>query len=50
MNHDPLSDVLRSVRLRGAVFYNVSCRDEWVAETPPGSIMSNAIMPGAPSI
>ena len=47
MNHDPLSDVLRSVRLRGAVFYNVSCRDEWVAETPPGSVMSPAVMPGA---
>lgn len=47
MNHDPLSDVLRSVRLRGAVFYLVSCRDEWVAETPPGSVMSTAVMPGA---
>lgn len=47
MNHDPLSDVLRSVRLRGAVFYHVSCRDEWVAETPPGSVLSSAVMPGA---
>ncbi len=46
MNHDPLSDVLRSVRLRGAVFYYVSCRDEWVANTPAGSEMADAVMPG----
>src|SRR5690554_4375307 len=34
MSHDPLSDVLRSVRLRGAVFYYVSFGGEWAAETP----------------
>ena len=47
MNHDPLSDVLRSVRLRGAVFYYVSFRDEWVAQTPSASELANALMPGA---
>lgn len=47
MNHDPLSDVLRSVRLRGAVFYYVSCCDEWFAHTPAASAMANAVMPGA---
>ena len=47
VKHDPLSDVLRSVHLRGAVFYYVSFRDEWVAETPGASQLSHALMPGA---
>jgi len=47
MNHDPLSDVLRSVHLRGAVFYYVSFRGEWVAETPGAPQLSDALMPGA---
>ncbi|MBK6971760.1 MAG: AraC family transcriptional regulator [Sterolibacteriaceae bacterium] len=32
MSHDTLSDVLGTVRLRGAVFYYVSCREPWSAE------------------
>ncbi|HZV93739.1 MAG TPA: AraC family transcriptional regulator [Caldimonas sp.] len=44
--HDPLSDVLRSVNLRGKVFYYVSCRDDWVAETPPSSELALALNPG----
>jgi len=47
MKHDPLSDVLRSVHLRGAIFYYVSFRDEWVAETPAAPQLSDALMPGA---
>jgi AraC-like DNA-binding protein len=47
MHHDPLSDVLRSVRLRGAVFYYTSYRDEWVAETPAAVEIAGALMPGA---
>ena len=47
MNQDPLSDVLSSVRLRGAVFYYVSCRADWVAEAPPSSMLADAVMPGA---
>jgi AraC-like DNA-binding protein len=47
MSHDPLSDVLRSVRLRGAVFYYVSFRDDWVSEAPPACEIANAVMPGA---
>jgi AraC-like DNA-binding protein len=47
MQHDPLSDVLRSVRLRGAVFYYVSYRDDWVAEAPPAREIADAVMPGA---
>jgi AraC-like DNA-binding protein len=34
MSQDTLSDVLRSVRLRGAVFFHVSGSDEWAAEAP----------------
>ncbi|MBP8310402.1 MAG: AraC family transcriptional regulator [Burkholderiaceae bacterium] len=47
MSHDPLSDVLRSVRLRGAVFYYVSFDGEWAAETPASPTLANALMPGA---
>jgi hypothetical protein len=35
MDHDTLSDVLRNVRLRGAVFFSVSGNSGWVAEAPP---------------
>jgi len=37
MNHDLLSDVLRSVHRRGAIFFYVRSRDEWVAETAENS-------------
>jgi AraC-like DNA-binding protein len=47
MNPDPLSDVLSSVRLRGAVFYYVSFGDHWVAETPASRELAEALMPGA---
>lgn len=47
MSHDPLSDVLRSVRLRGAVFYYVSFRGDWAAETPGSPSLADALMPGA---
>jgi AraC-like DNA-binding protein len=47
MSHDPLSDVLRGVRLRGAVFYYVSFDGDWAAETPPSSTLANVLMPGA---
>ena len=46
-DHDPLSDVLRSVRLRGAVFYYVSLRDRWVADAPAARELAPAVMPGA---
>jgi AraC-like DNA-binding protein len=46
-HHDPLSDVLRSVRLRGAVFYYVSYQDEWVAEAPAARDIAAAVLPGA---
>jgi AraC-like DNA-binding protein len=47
MSHDTLSDVLRSVRLRSAVYYFVSCGGRWVAEAPASSQIAAAVMPGA---
>jgi AraC-like DNA-binding protein len=47
MTRDTLSDVLRCVRLRGAVFYFVSCRDAWAAEAAPAREVAAAVMPGA---
>lgn len=47
MNADPLSDVLRSIRLRGAIFYHVSFGDDWVAQTPGSAMLAQALMPGA---
>lgn len=47
MATDPLSDVLRSVRLRGAVFYYVSYRDNWVSDAPAAVEIADAVMPGA---
>jgi AraC-like DNA-binding protein len=44
---DPLSDVLRSVRLRGSVYFHVSCRDQWAAQAPHSSEMAPVLMPGA---
>ena len=45
--HDTLSDVLRTVRLRTAVFYYVSCEGDWVAEAPTSRQIATAVMPEA---
>lgn len=47
MTTDVLSEVLRAVRLSGAVFFNVDARAPWVAETPPGKLVAPYVMPGA---
>lgn len=47
MTQDTLSDVLRNVRLHGAVFYYVSGRDRWVAEAPASNAIAAAVMPDA---
>lgn len=44
---DPLSDVLSSVRLRGSVFFHISCRDQWAALAPPSQEIAPVVMPGA---
>ncbi len=46
MTQDTLSDVLRAVRLRGAVFFNVSCTGNWAAEAPAGTEIAPLLMPG----
>lgn len=47
MTTDTLSDVLRSVHLRGAVFYYLSFGSEWAVEAPPASEIADAVIPGA---
>ncbi|MCK0507685.1 AraC family transcriptional regulator [Aromatoleum anaerobium] len=47
MSRDTLSDLLRAVRLRGAVFYYVSCWEDWAAEAPPAREIAAAVLPGA---
>src|SRR5215813_13377264 len=47
MSRDTLSDVLRAVRLRGAVFSYVHATSPWVVETPHAREIIPAIMPGA---
>lgn len=45
MSHDPLTDVLASVRLTGAVFFAVEGAPPWVAEAPPASVLAGRVMP-----
>ena len=47
MSGDTLSDLLRAVRLRGAVFYYIDGAPPWVAEAPHAREIIPAIMPGA---
>ncbi len=44
---DPLSDVLRAVRLTGAFFFDVQASDPWVAETPAGRLIVADMFPGS---
>jgi AraC-like DNA-binding protein len=46
MTHDTLSDVLRSVRLRGAVFFYIGGRGDWAAEAPPSREIAPRMMRG----
>ncbi len=46
MSQDTLSDVLRSVRLRGAVFFYVSGHSEWAAEAPASREIAPLLMHG----
>jgi len=47
MATDTLSEVLRSVRLRGAVFYDLCFGHEWAAEAPPAKEISKVVLPDA---
>jgi AraC-like DNA-binding protein len=46
MSRDTLSDLLRSVRLRGAVFFYVSLHDQWSAEASTAQEIAEAVVPG----
>lgn len=46
MNRDTLSDLLRSVRLRGAVFFYLGFRDRWGVEASPANEIAAAVLPG----
>ncbi len=47
MTADALSDVLRTVRLTGATFFDVAAKAPWVAELPPREMILPKILPGA---
>jgi len=44
---DALSDVLRAVRLKGAIFFDIHASDPWVAETPAGTQIVRRMFPAA---
>jgi AraC-like DNA-binding protein len=47
LSGDTLSDVLRAVRLKGAVFFAVDTAGPWVAEAPAAQTLAPHVMPGA---
>ncbi len=42
---DVLSDVLHAIRLTGAIYFDVTARDPWIAETPSVSSICAKVMP-----
>lgn len=44
---DPLSDVLRAVRLTGAVFFRVDASSPWVIEMPDAAALTSVTVPQA---
>jgi len=47
LNADTLSDVLKAVRLKGAVFFDVEASVPWVAEALPAKQTASIILPDA---
>ena len=47
MATDALSDLLRTVRLTGAVFFSLDVREPWVAEAPAARACQPFVMPAA---
>src|SRR4051812_21730691 len=43
---DTLSEVLRAIRLTGAVYFTIDGSAPWVAETPPGAVIAPHIGAG----
>jgi len=46
VHDDTLSEVLRGVRLRGAIFFYVSGNSGWVAEAPPAREIAPLLIRG----
>src|SRR4051812_48902159 len=44
---DVLSDLLRAVRLTGAIYFDIDAGDPWVGESPGTAAVAAAIMPAA---
>jgi AraC-like DNA-binding protein len=42
---DVLSDVLRAIRLTGAVYFDLHAREPWAAESPPSATIIERMMP-----
>ena len=47
MTADPLSDVLKTVRLTGAVFFEIAAQGPWAVASPPRDLILPKILPGA---
>ena len=47
MRADVLSDVLRAIRLTGAVYFDFELSSPWIAEAPPSRDIAARVMPGA---
>jgi AraC-like DNA-binding protein len=47
MSADALSDVLRTIRLTGAVYFNFHLSSPWVAQTPPARLVTPVVLPEA---
>jgi len=47
MSADTLSDVLRAVRLKGAIFFSIHASYPWVIESPRSALLAPHVMPGA---
>jgi AraC-like DNA-binding protein len=43
---DVLSDVLSTVRLKSAVFFDVTCLAPWATEAPEGHLIAPSVLPG----
>jgi hypothetical protein len=47
---DVLSDVLRVVRLSGAVFFTAEFSSPWALESPTRDLLTSSVVPGAECI
>ena len=47
MAADPLSDLLKTVRLTGAVFFEIAAEEPWAVGSPPRELILPKILLGA---